>query len=176
MEALQVILTFLKIGLISFGGGWSTVGVIRHEVVPRWLGDEEFRSLIAIAQSTPGPIALNAATMIGWSRGGILMAAAATLSVVAAPMLLIVGSALLARRVSLDQGALDESLRTTSLAMMMMTLWALRPVSLDPLSALYALAAFAIGAFTRINVLWAILGAGVFNALAGPAIRAILGL
>ena len=176
MEALQVILTFLKIGLISFGGGWSTVGIIRHEVVPRWLGDEEFRSLIAIAQSTPGPIALNAATMIGWSRGGVLMAAIATLSVVAAPILLIVGAALLAKRVSVDQGALDESLRTTSLGMMIMTLWALRPVSLDPLLSLYALAAFAIGAFTKINVLWAILGAGVFNALLGQPIRSLLGI
>jgi len=176
MEALQVILTFLKIGLISFGGGWSTVGIIRHEVVPRWLGDEEFRSLIAIAQSTPGPIALNAATMIGWSRGGILMAALATLSVIAAPILLIVGAALLAKRASIDQGALDESLRTTSLGMMIMTLWALRPVSLDPLYALYAVAAFAIGAFTKINVLWAILGAGAFNALAGPWVRSLLGI
>ncbi len=176
MEALQIILTFLKIGLQSFGGGWSTVGIIRHEVVPRWLGDEEFRSLMAIAQSTPGPIALNAATMIGWSRGGILMAAAATLSVVAVPISLIVIAALLAKRVSVDKASLDESLRTTSLGMMLMTLWALRPASLDPLLSLYALAAFAIGAFTRINVLWAILGAGAFNAIAGPPLRAFLGI
>lgn len=176
MEALQVILAFLKIGLLSFGGGWSTVGIIRHEVVPRWLGDEEFRSLIAIAQSTPGPIALNAATMIGWSRGGILMAAAATLSVVAIPVLLIAAAALLAKRVSVDQSCLDESLRSTTLGMMLMTLWALRPASLDPLLSLYALAAFGIGAFTRINVLWAILGAGILNAALGPAIRRLLGI
>jgi chromate transporter len=176
MEALQIILTFLKIGLVSFGGGWSTVGILRHEVVPRWIDEDQFRSLIAIAQSTPGPVALNAATMIGWNRGGPLMAAAATLSVVAVPVLLIVLAVTLARRVGVEQPCLDESLKTTSLAMLLMTLWALRPGSPDPLLLFYAAATFAISAFTKINALWAILGAGAFNALAGPSIRALLGI
>jgi chromate transporter len=176
MEALQIILTFLKIGLVSFGGGWSTVGILRHEVVPRWMDEDQFRSLIAIAQSTPGPVALNAATMIGWNRGGLLIAAAATLSVVAVPVLLIVLAVKLAERVAIEQPSLDESLKTTSLAMLLMTLWALRPTSPDPLLLFYAAATFAISAFTKVNALWAILGAGAVNALFGPVLRSLLGL
>ena len=65
MQILEIIWTFFKIGIVSFGGGWSIVGIIRNEVVPRWVDEQGFLSLIAIAQSTPGPIALNAATMIG---------------------------------------------------------------------------------------------------------------
>ncbi|HEY9053240.1 MAG TPA: chromate transporter [Rectinemataceae bacterium] len=176
MQTLEVILSFLKIGVISFGGGWSTVGIIKNEVVPRWIGDQDFASLIAIAQSTPGPIALNAATMIGWERGGFFTALAATISVVAFPMAAIGATFFLAKRIRLDKLALDESLRTGSMAMMLMTLWALRPQSVDPLLLAFALGAFALSAFTKISALWAILGSGVINALAGPAIRSVLGL
>jgi hypothetical protein len=50
MEILSVSLAFLKIGIVAFGGGWSTVGLIKHEIVPRWMNAEAFNSLIAIAQ------------------------------------------------------------------------------------------------------------------------------
>jgi chromate transporter len=176
MQTLEIILAFLKVGVISFGGGWSTVGIIKNEVVPRWISDKDFSSLIAIAQSTPGPIALNAATMIGWSHGGFLSAMAATLSVVAFPMAAIATTSLLAKRVRLDGKALNESLRTGSMAMMLMTLWVLRPASADPLLLAFALGAFVISAFTKINALWAILGAGAVNAFLGPLIRSLLGV
>jgi chromate transporter len=171
MEAVQIILSFLKIGLVSFGGGWSIVGIIKHEVVPRWISEDQFTGLVAIAQSTPGPIALNAATMIGFSRGGLLLAAATTLSVVAAPILILILAALLIKRIPLQENALDESLRTTSLAMMLMTLWAFIPSVFDPLTVFYAAAAFILGAFTKINLLWAILGAGVLNIFLEPFFR-----
>ncbi|HON13668.1 MAG TPA: chromate transporter [Treponema sp.] len=173
METLEVAWTFFKIGIIAFGGGWSTVGIIKNAVVPHWVDEGTFRSLIAIAQSTPGPIALNAATMVGWYHGGILTALLATLSVVTFPVLMIVLTTLLANRVSLNQQNLNNALKTGSLAMMLMTLWVLRPASADPLLLFFALAAFYIGAFTRINSIWAILGAGFLNALLGPLIRSI---
>ncbi|MBN2875884.1 MAG: chromate transporter [Spirochaetales bacterium] len=176
METLSVAWTFFKIGIIAFGGGWSTVGIIKNAVVPLWIDEENFRSLIAIAQSTPGPIALNSATMIGWNHGGMLTAIVATLSVVAFPVLMIALTTLLASKVSINKTSINEALRTGSIAMMLMTLWVLRPTSMDPLLLLYAVATFAIGAFTKINTLWAILGAGAFNALLGPALRSIIGL
>lgn len=176
MEALNVIWTFFKIGIIAFGGGWSVVGVIKNAVVPIWVDEAQFRSLIAIAQSTPGPIALNAATMIGWNHGGFLMAIAATLSVVAFPVFAIAMTTLLASKVSIKKDALNEALRTGSLAMMLMTLWVLRPVSLDPIMLALALGAFVIAAFTKINALWAILGAGAINAALGPLLRSMLGM
>jgi len=176
MQTLEIILAFLKVGVISFGGGWSTVGIIKNEVVPRWISGKDFASLIAIAQSTPGPIALNAATMIGWNHGGFLSALAATLSVVAFPVTTIAVTSLLAKRVHLDGKALNQSLKTGSTAMMLMTLWVLRPGNADPLLLAFAAGAFAISAFSKINALWAILGAGAINALLGPAIRTLLGV
>ena len=176
MDALNVIWTFFKIGVIAFGGGWSVVGIIKNSIVPLWLSEERFRALIAIAQSTPGPVALNAATMIGWTQGGIFTAMAATLSVVAFPVLAIALTTVAASKISIKKGPLDESLRTGSLAMMLMTLWVLRPVSLDPLLLLFALGAFAVSAFTKVNVLWTILGSGAINWLLGPTIRGLLGI
>ncbi len=176
MQTLEIIWTFFKIGIISFGGGWSIVGIIKNEVVPRWISEGEFRSLIAIAQSTPGPIALNAATMIGWEYGGFFSALAATLSVVAFPTAAIAAATLLARRVKVNKLAINESLKTGSIAMMIMTLWALKPSAADPVLLALALGAFLIAAFTKINALWVILGSGALNALAGSAIRRLLGI
>ncbi len=173
METIEVVWTFFKIGIIAFGGGWSIVGIIKNAVVPLWIDETDFRSLIAIAQSTPGPIALNAATMVRWYHGGFLTAILATLSVVAFPILMITLTTILANRVVLNQRNLNAALRTGSLAMMLMTLWVLRPASADPLLLFFAIATFYIGAFTKINSLWAILGASFINALLGPAIRSL---
>lgn len=176
MQTLEIIWTFFKIGIISFGGGWSTVGIIKNEVVPHWISESDFRSLIAIAQSTPGPIALNAATMIGWTHGGFIAALAGTIAVVAFPVAAIVATTLLARKIKLDKLAVNESLRTGSTAMIIMTLWALRPASADPVLLAFALGAFAIAGFTKINALWAILGSGFINAVAGPLLRKLFGI
>ncbi len=176
MQILEIIWTFFKIGIVSFGGGWSIVGIIRNEVVPRWVDEQGFLSLIAIAQSTPGPIALNAATMIGWEHGGFFSALAATISVVIFPVIAILAASYLVRFLKLRAVALNESLKTGSIAMMLMALWALKPTSGDPLLLAMALGAFAVAAFTKVNALWAILGSGALNAIAGPAIRALLGI
>jgi chromate transporter len=170
MQILSLVWTFFKIGIVSFGGGWSIVGLIKNEVVPRWLDDAAFRSLIAIAQSTPGPIALNSATLVGWEQGGILGAVCATLSVIAFPVIAIAATGLLASRLAsrgrgIDTAALDEALRSATLAMMLMTLWTLRPTSFDPLLLALGAASFALTAFTKLSPLWAILGAGAVKTL-----------
>ncbi len=176
METLNVIWTFFKIGIVAFGGGWSIVGIIKNAVVPLWLDEAQFRSLIAVAQSTPGPIALNAATMIGWAQGGFFTALAASLAVVAFPVMAIALTGVVAKKLTLRKDSLNEALRTGSLAMMVMTLWVLRPVSADPLLVFFAVVTFAITAFTKINALWTILGAGAINVLAGPFLRSLMGL
>lgn len=170
MHILSLVWSFFKVGVVSFGGGWSIVGLIKNEVVPRWLDDAGFRSLVAIAQATPGPVALNAATLVGWQRGGILGSVLATIAVVAFPTMAIAAAGFIASRLAargrpLAQGALDEALRTASLAMMLMTLWSLRPLSLDPLLIILALLSFVLAAFTKLSPLWAIFGAGAIKAL-----------
>lgn len=83
-------LTFLKIGLFSFGGGYAILAMIRQEVVIKhtWLSAEQFVDIVAISQMTPGPIAINAATFIGYQKAGIMGSALCTLGVIT-PSLLI---------------------------------------------------------------------------------------
>lgn len=79
----RLFLAFLKIGAVSFGGGYGMISLIRATVLQNgWLTDEMFLSFIAVSESTPGPLAVNMATFVGSSQAGIWGAAAATLGVV----------------------------------------------------------------------------------------------
>lgn len=83
MIYLTLFLTFLKIGAISFGGGYAMISFIREEcLLHNWLSEEELLNMIAISESTPGPIAVNMATFIGSSQGGMLGAFIATFGVI----------------------------------------------------------------------------------------------
>ena len=83
MIYLHLFLTFLKIGAVSFGGGYGMIPLIREDCLANgWLTEDEILNFIAVAESTPGPIAINMATFVGASQGGILGAMFATLGVV----------------------------------------------------------------------------------------------
>ena len=73
--------TMLKIGLFTFGGGYAMIALLENEFVTKrgWLEQEEFLDVAAIAESTPGPIAINSATYIGYKQAGILGSVVATL-------------------------------------------------------------------------------------------------
>lgn len=72
MIYLQLFYTFFKIGLFGFGGGYAMLSMIQGEVVTRynWLSTQEFTDIVAISQSTPGPIGINAATYVGFTATG----------------------------------------------------------------------------------------------------------
>ena len=72
MIYLQLFYTFFKIGLIGFGGGYAMLSMIQGEVVTRydWVSTQEFTDIVAISQSTPGPIGINAATYVGFTATG----------------------------------------------------------------------------------------------------------
>ena len=80
---LNLFLTMLKIGLFTFGGGYAMIALLENEFVEKkkYMEREEFLNLIAIAESTPGPIAINAATYIGYKKAGVLGAIMATTGV-----------------------------------------------------------------------------------------------
>ncbi len=83
MIYLELFLTFLQIGAFSFGGGYGMISLIREKVLMYgWLTEEELLNMIAVAESTPGPIAVNMATFIGSAEGGILGSLLATLGVI----------------------------------------------------------------------------------------------
>lgn len=90
---IKLFLSFLKIGLFSFGGGYAALALIQEQVVDinQWLSLNEFNDLITISQMTPGPIAINSATFVGTRIAGFPGAMAATFGCVL-PSALIVGT------------------------------------------------------------------------------------
>ena len=83
MIYVQLFLNFLMIGALSFGGGYGMISLVRETVLSHgWLTESDFLSFIAVSESTPGPLAVNMATFIGSSQGGLLGAFFATLGVV----------------------------------------------------------------------------------------------
>ncbi len=88
---LSLFLTFLKIGLFTFGGGYAMIAQIKETVVQhkKWMTDQELLEVIAIAESTPGPIAINLATYVGYKKRGVLGSALATIGVVIPSLIII---------------------------------------------------------------------------------------
>jgi chromate transporter len=87
---LQLGYAFFSIGLFAFGGGYAVLSFLQLEVVQRgWMTTERFADLIAISQSTPGPVAINLATFVGYETGGVAGALLATLAVSLPGMVLI---------------------------------------------------------------------------------------
>lgn len=81
---LQIVLTFAKIGILSFGGGYAAIPLVQKQVVEvnQWMSNEEFMNVLAIDELTPGPIAVNCATFVGTRMAGVPGAIAATLGCV----------------------------------------------------------------------------------------------
>lgn len=88
---LELFLAFLKIGAFTFGGGYAMIAILQSELVQKkaWIAEDEFLDIVAVAESTPGPIAINAATYIGYKRAGVLGSAAATVGVVVPSFVII---------------------------------------------------------------------------------------
>lgn len=98
MIYLELFLTFLQIGAFSFGGGYGMISLIREKVlIHGWLTEEELLNMIAVAESSPGPIAVNMATFVGSAQGGILGSVLATLGVVLPSFVIILIIAALIR-------------------------------------------------------------------------------
>lgn len=83
-NCLQLFLTFMKIGAFTFGGGYAMISVIQRETVENhhWITDDDILDIIAIAESTPGPIAINSATFVGYQVAGFWGSFFATLGMV----------------------------------------------------------------------------------------------
>ena len=81
---LDLFLTFVKIGLFTFGGGYAMISLIEHycSEQKQWITHDEMMDVTVIAESTPGPIAINCATFVGYKQKGLMGAAAATIGVV----------------------------------------------------------------------------------------------
>ena len=121
MIYIQLFLSFLQVGALSFGGGYAAMPLIQEQVVNLhgWLTMTEFTNLITIAEMTPGPIAINAATFVGTQIAGVLGAVIATLGCILPSCIVVTLLAYVYmkyRNMSLLQGTL-ASLRPAVVAM-----------------------------------------------------------
>lgn len=80
----QIFAAFFKIGAFTFGGGLAMIPLIQREAVEKhgWVSDDDILEIVAIAESTPGPIAINAATFVGYRAAGVWGSAVATFGTV----------------------------------------------------------------------------------------------
>ena len=92
MIYLQLFLSFLQIGALSFGGGYAAMPLIQAQIVTKhqWLSMTEFTNLVTIAEMTPGPIAVNSATFVGTKIGGVLGALVATAGCILPSCILVI--------------------------------------------------------------------------------------
>ena len=90
-KLVELFVTFFKIGLFTFGGGYAMISIIEDNCVEKkqWITDDELMQIITIAESTPGPIAINMATYVGYKRGKALGSVMATLGVVLPSFIII---------------------------------------------------------------------------------------
>ena len=88
---LELFLTFMKIGLFTFGGGYAMISLIEDICVEKkkWITHEEMMNVTIVAESTPGPIAINCATFVGYQKGGFKGAVLATVGVVIPSFIII---------------------------------------------------------------------------------------
>ena len=172
-KTLSLFLTFMKIGLFTFGGGYAMIPLIQRETVEnkKWIGDDDILEIVAIAESTPGPIAINAATFIGCRVGGFSCALAATVGVVLPSFAIItaISFVLAAFQDVLWIRYAFNGIRAGVLALIVKALWSMYRQSPKGIFAyLIMLGAFAAAAFLPVNVVFVILfcaAAGIVQAL-----------
>ena len=99
---LALFVSFFKVGILTFGGGYAMLPMLQREVVEKrgWITEEQILDCYAIGQCTPGVIAVNTATFVGFRQAGVLGAAAATVGVVAPSLLIISALAGILRRIA----------------------------------------------------------------------------
>ena len=88
---LTLFTTFFKIGIFTFGGGYGMISIVKDECIDKkkWITNDDFVNLIAVAESTPGPIAVNMATYIGYKQAKLMGSIAATIGVVLPSIIII---------------------------------------------------------------------------------------
>ena len=167
-KIFQLFLVFLKIGAFTFGGGYAMIPIIQKEIVEnkKWITDDDILEIIAIAESTPGPIAINSATFVGYRVAGFFGAMFATLGVVLPSFVIILLISFVLREfqhIRAVQYAFN-GIRAGVLALLIKALVSMyKKAPKGLISYIVMGASFIITAFFDINVLFVIIGCAVFG-------------
>ncbi|MHA6603074.1 chromate transporter [Aerococcus urinae] len=189
MIYIQLLISFLKVGAFSFGGGYAALPLIQEEIVENhaWLSMQEFTDLITISQMTPGPIAINSATFVGTKLAGPLGAIVATLGSVLPSIIIVSIIARLYfkyRNLSLLQNVL-VALRPAVVAMiaaaglliMISAFWGEAPIQLATINwvavAIFGIALTILLRYKKVNPILVIIMAGIINVLYQAVVMAM---
>lgn len=155
---LKLLLSFLKIGLFTFGGGYAMIPLIQREMVEKhqWITSDELLEMVAISESTPGPIAVNIATFVGYRVGGVLGSFCATVGVILPAFFIIVVISLAIKKFEnlkmVRYGFMG--IRAGVLALIFKALVSMyRECGKNPFSYIVMAATFILVAFLNVNVL-----------------------
>lgn len=161
---------FFRIGAFTFGGGYAMIPLIQKEVVDnkKWISDEDILDIVAIAESTPGPIAINAATFVGYKVKGFWGAFFATLGTVIPSFVIILIISLVLREfgeIKVVRYAFN-GIRAGVLALLIKALVTMyKKVKKNKVSYIVMALSFVFAAFVKIKVIYVIIGCAVFGLL-----------
>lgn len=167
---IKLFLTFMKIGAFTFGGGYAMIPLITSETVMhhKWISDDDILDIVAIAESTPGPIAVNAATFVGYRVGGVLGAFCATFGVVLPSFVIIYAISFILQQFK-DFKYVQYAffgIRAGVLALLMKALISMyKQAPKSILSYILMFAAFIGAALFDINPVFIIIGCGIVGVL-----------
>ena len=165
---LSVFGVFFRIGAFTFGGGYAMIPLIQKEAVEKkkWITDDDILEIIAIAESTPGPIAINSATFVGYRVAGFLGALAGTLGVVLPSFVLILALSYVLQEfqeLPVVQYAFT-GIRAGVLALVVKALISMyKQCPKNPVAYVIAGLAFAVSLLTDISILYVIIGCAVLG-------------
>lgn len=167
-KIITLFTTFFKIGAFTFGGGYAMIPLIQSEVTDKrkWITEKEILDVIAIAESTPGPIAVNSATFIGYKIAGFWGSFMATLGVVLPSYVIILVISFLLRNFAEIKYVKYAffGIRAGVLALVVKALWSMyKQCPKNLISYIIMALAFAMVVFFDVNVLLVIIGAAVFG-------------
>ena len=164
----RLLIIFLKIGAFTFGGGFAMIPLIQKEAVEKkgWVSDDDILEIIAIAESTPGPIAINSATFVGYRTAGFFGAACATFGVVLPSFVIILLLSFVLTQFQENRTVqyAFNGIRVGVLALLFKALWGMYKKSPKGWAAYIVMAgAFLLTAILKVNVLYVIIGCAVFG-------------
>ena len=164
----QLFLTFFKIGAFTFGGGYAMIPLISKEVVEthKWITDDDILEIVAIAESTPGPIAINSATFVGFRVAGFWGAFAATFGVVLPSFVIITVLSFVLRQFQSLKPVKYAfyGIRAGVLALLLKALYTMfKKCPKHLVSCIVMAGAFVAAAFLPVNVIYIVIACALFG-------------
>ncbi len=166
--SFQVFWVFFKIGAFTFGGGYAMIPLISRETVEnkKWISDQDILDIVAIAESTPGPIAINSATFVGYKVAGVLGSAFATLGTVIPSFIIILLISFVLEEfenLTVVKYAF-EGIRAGVLALVVKALYTMyKKCPKNLISYIIMVLSFILAAIVKLNVLYCIIVCGIIG-------------